>query len=68
MSRVIKAILKINPDAKVSIEEAQTSAKASNKIFDDEKQAREDLKSSAKAKLVAGEALTEDEANVMIGG
>ena len=27
-----------------------------------------DLKASAKAKLVAGEALTEDEANVMIGG
>ncbi len=26
------------------------------------------LKASAKAKLVAGEALTEDEANVMIGG
>jgi|TARA_R100001460_G_scaffold3797_1_gene11127 hypothetical protein len=28
----------------------------------------EDLKASAKAKLIAGEALTEDEANVMIGG
>ena len=27
-----------------------------------------DLKASAKAKLIAGEALTEDEANVMIGG
>ena len=27
-----------------------------------------DLKASAKAKLMAGEALTEDEANVMIGG
>jgi hypothetical protein len=31
-------------------------------------QARVDLKASAKAKLMAGEALTEDEANVMIGG
>jgi hypothetical protein len=30
--------------------------------------AKVDLKASAKAKLMAGEALTEDEANVMIGG
>ena len=29
---------------------------------------REAIKNSAKAKLVAGEALTEEEANVMIGG
>ena len=29
---------------------------------------RENLKASAKAKLIAGEALTEEEANVMIGG
>jgi|TARA_Y100000289_G_C3891887_1_gene134403 hypothetical protein len=37
-----------------------------------EEQARRDnipnVKASAKAKLMAGEALTEDEANVMIGG
>ena len=32
------------------------------------RQAKEDLKASAKAKLIAGEALTEEEANVMIGG
>ena len=47
-------------------EEAQTSAKASNKIFDDEKQAQADLKASAKAKLIAGEALTEEEANTIV--
>jgi len=35
---------------------------------EEEKTARENLKASAKAKLVAGEALTEEEANVMIGG
>ena len=29
---------------------------------------KENLKASAKAKLIAGEALTEEEANVMIGG
>ena len=34
----------------------------------DEAQAKIDLKASAKAKLIAGEPLTEDEANVMIGG
>ena len=33
-----------------------------------EQQVKADLKASAKAKLIAGEALTEDEANVMIGG
>ena len=31
-------------------------------------QAKEDLKASAKTKLMAGEPLTEEEANVMIGG
>ena len=31
-------------------------------------EAKNALKASAKAKLMAGEALTEDEANVMIGG
>ncbi len=30
-------------------------------------QAKEDLKQSAKAKLVAGEKLTEEEANVLVG-
>lgn len=34
----------------------------------DAKTANENLKASAKAKLIAGEALTEEEANVMIGG
>jgi|8_EtaG_2_1085327.scaffolds.fasta_scaffold88181_2 diaminopimelate epimerase len=41
--------------------ELQTQAEA-------DKQSLIDLKASAKAKLMAGEALTEDEANVMIGG
>ena len=37
-------------------------------IYQNNIQAKEDLKASAKAKLMAGEALTEEEANVMIGG
>ena len=31
-----------------------------------ERQAKEDLKASAKAKLIAGEALTEEEANTIV--
>ena len=36
--------------------------------WDNEIQANEDLKVSAKTKLMAGEPLTEEEADVMIGG
>jgi len=35
-------------------------------IYQNDKQAKEDLKASAKAKLIAGEALTEDEANTIV--
>ena len=35
--------------------------------YEAEKQAKVDNKASAKAKLINGEALTEDEANVMVG-
>ena len=35
---------------------------------EEEATALANIKASAKAKLIAGEALTEDEANVMIGG
>ena len=50
-------------------EEAQRTTDAEN--FEKEKveeQAYKDLKASSKAKLVAGEALTEAEGDVMIGG
>ena len=36
-------------------------------IYQNEIQAKEDLKASAKAKLIAGEALTEEEANILVG-
>ena len=49
-------------------------AEASYQAGEDEKtkkaaeaQAKEDLKASAKAKLVAGEQLTEEEANILVG-
>ena len=85
-SRVIKAILRINPNAEVSIKDDDidtlrwhngTTPIAKSDIeaelvnvptFEEEQTAKENLKASAKAKLMAGEALTEDEANVMIGG
>ena len=51
-----------------------TDAEVKSKITEietaeaNEATAKENLKTSAKAKLVAGEPLTEEEANVMIGG
>ena len=85
MSRIIKAIQKINPNAEVSIKDddintlvwhndttpisnADIEAELVNiPTAAEEAQAKADLKASAKAKLIAGEALTEDEANILIG-
>ena len=47
-------------DIKAKINEMETTEA-------NEAQADIDLKASAKAKLIAGEALTEDEANILIG-
>ena len=38
----------------------------SKQEFEKQEQAQKDLKASAKAKLIAGEALTEDEANTIV--
>jgi len=46
-------------DIETKIAELKTAQEA-------EIQAKEDLKASAKAKLIAGEALTEDEANTIV--
>ena len=45
---------------------ANTLAKQQQDIIDADKQAYEDLKASAKAKLMAGTPLTEEEANVIV--
>ena len=84
MSRIIKAIQKINPNAEVSIKDddintlvwhndttpisnADIEAELVNiPTAAEEAQAKADLKASAKAKLIAGEALTEDEANTIV--
>jgi len=69
IAKELKAALKelgLSVKGKKAVLEARL-AEAEQAIAD-EAQAQIDLKASAKAKLVAGEALTEDEANVMIGG
>ena len=48
-------------DIKAKITEMETAEAA-------DKQAKEDLKASAKTKLMAGEPLTEEEASLMMGG
>ena len=82
-NNTIEAILKINPNAEVSvngdnldniiwhkgdpISKADIEAKIAEMPTDEEEaQAKKDLKASAKAKLIAGEALTEDEANTIV--
>jgi hypothetical protein len=84
MSRIIKAIQKINPDAKVSIanddidtliwedgttpiSNADIEAELANiPTAEEEAEAKANLKASAKAKLIAGEALTEEEADTIV--
>ena len=78
MTDIITAILKINPNAKCVVEnedfEQITWLDGTTPISKDEIQAKQvemdtaktDLKASAKAKLVAGEALTEEEADTIV--
>ena len=84
MTNIIKAILKINPTAEVSVTDndintiewhngttpipkADIEAKmAELPTEEEETTARENLKASAKAKLIAGQPLTEEEANTIV--
>ena len=81
---IAKAILKINPNAEVTVNEdnineitwhngttpipiADIEAKmAELPTEEEERTARENLKASAKAKLIAGQPLTEEEANTIV--
>jgi len=81
---IINAILKINPNAQVSVADddintiiwengttpipvSEIEAKmAELPTAEEEATARENLKASAKAKLIAGEPLTEEEANTIV--
>ena len=83
---IIEAILKINPNAEVTVRgsdintceiewingttpipKADIEAKmAELPTAEEERTARENLKASAKAKLIAGQPLTEEEANTIV--
>ena len=84
MTKIIDAILKINPSAEVTVGEndinqitwhegttpiskADIEAKmAELPTAEEERTARENLKASAKAKLIAGQPLTEEEADTIV--
>ena len=57
-----------NGDTPISKTDIQAKITEMETAEANETQAKADLKASAKAKLMSGEALTEEEANVMIGG
>ena len=83
-NKIIKAILKINPNAEVLVSDNDINKiswlngttpipKADIEVKmaelptpEEEATARKNLKASAKAKLIAGEALTEEEANTIV--
>ena len=64
----IDSIVWENGEAPIAKADIEAKIPEAEQAIADEAQARIDLKASAKAKLIAGEALTEDEANVIIGG
>ena len=53
-------------EVSINMSAVNTKATEFQTAKDNEVQAKADLKASAKAKLVAGEALTEDEANTIV--
>ena len=55
-----------NGEAEISKSDIQAKISEMETGEANEKQAKIDLKASAKAKLIAGEALTEDEANTIV--
>ena len=57
----------LNGTTPISVEDINAKASELKTAEDNAIQAQIDLKASAKAKLIAGEALTEDEANILIG-
>ena len=55
-------------NAEISVADIKAKITEMETAETNEATAKEDLKASAKTKLIAGEPLTEEEANVMIGG
>ena len=61
-------VINWNGEAEISKTDIQAKITEMETAEANAKQAKEDLKASAKAKLMAGTPLTEEEANLMIGG
>jgi len=62
----INSIVWENGTTPISVEDIQAKIPEAEQKIADESQAKIDLKASAKAKLIAGEALTEEEANTIV--
>ena len=60
-------IIELSAEEIAEIETKKTEGLAEAEKDQAEIQAKEDLKASAKAKLIAGEKLTEEEANTLVG-
>jgi hypothetical protein len=59
--------IEMTPQEEAEWTESLKSSQATSKRLREEAEAKISLKASAKAKLIAGEKLTEEEANVLVG-
>jgi hypothetical protein len=62
----INSIIWENGETPIPLADIEAKIPEAEQAIADEAQAKIDLKASAKAKLIAGEALTEDEANTIV--
>ena len=60
-------IIDWNGEEEISVADIKAKIAEMETAEANEKQAKIDLKASAKAKLIAGEKLTEEEANILVG-
>ena len=63
----IYSIIWENGETPIPLADIEAKIPAAEQAIADEAQAKIDLKASAKAKLIAGEKLTEEEANILVG-
>jgi len=63
----INSIVWENGTTPIPVADIQAKIPEAEQAIADEAQSKIDLKASAKAKLIAGEAMTEEEANVLVG-
>ena len=62
----VNQITWLNGTTPISVADIETQLPIVEQEISDETQAKEDLKASAKAKLMSGEAMTEEEANLTL--